>query len=158
MRMKIKGLPLGLAVTVVTAYFALGMPHPVLSSAKIAKSPHASNGSPAAPGRSEGDDAENDARDDPASASARGHGRVVSFAAHCPITGPSHGVVVRSVASDPRATMADARSACASAMHRAAKSQSAKGSKKTPPWGPHGRSTDAYGKNRVGSKGRFTNR
>jgi hypothetical protein len=137
MRMKIGGLSLAIAVAIVTASFAFAMPH-VLLSAKTVKSPdRASSGSPKAPGS---DDSQDEARDDQEPSPAhQGHGQVVSLAAHCPIIGPGHGVLVRSVASDPHASMSDARSACASALRTAPRII---GESKL-----HGRSAQAHRKN-----------
>ena len=44
------------------------------------------------------------------------HGAAVSTAAHCPIKGRAHGELVRSIAQDKDATVADAEAACAAAL------------------------------------------
>ena len=44
------------------------------------------------------------------------HGQVVRVAAHCPIKGSAHGVLVSSIARDKDATVADAEAACEEAL------------------------------------------
>lgn len=48
------------------------------------------------------------------------HGAAVSTAAHCPVKGRAHGELVRSIAQDKDATVADAEAACAAALAAAA--------------------------------------
>jgi hypothetical protein len=50
------------------------------------------------------------------------HGRVVRVAAHCDVKGRAHGELVRSIAKDREATVADAESACDEAMAAAEQS------------------------------------
>lgn len=44
------------------------------------------------------------------------HGSAVSVAAHCPLKGAAHGALVRSIAKDKQATVADAEAACEEAL------------------------------------------
>lgn len=48
------------------------------------------------------------------------HGAAVSTAAHCPIKGKAHGELVRSIAKDKGATVADVEAACEAALAAAA--------------------------------------
>lgn len=54
--------------------------------------------------------------DDEGGEKADNHGKVVSTAAHCDVKGKAHGELVRSIAKDKAATVADAEAACAAAM------------------------------------------
>ena len=58
--------------------------------------------------------------EDPEGAGAENHGKVVSTAAHCDVKGRAHGELVRSIAKDKDATVADAQAACEAAMAAAA--------------------------------------
>ncbi len=60
----------------------------------------------------DGDDQRGDSEDKPAD----NHGGVVSAAAHCPLKGAAHGALVRSIAKDKQATVADAEAACKEAL------------------------------------------
>lgn len=68
---------------------------------------------PTARGDKKRDGEENGSRPD-------NHGAAVSTAAHCDVKGRAHGELVRSIAKDEDATVADAEAACAAAMDAAA--------------------------------------
>jgi hypothetical protein len=57
-----------------------------------------------------------DLEDEGEGGQATNHGRVVRVAAHCDVKGRAHGELVRSIAKDREATVADAESACDEAM------------------------------------------
>lgn len=58
---------------------------------------------------------EEDGKDHP-----ENHGAAVSTAAHCPVKGKAHGELVRSIAQDKDATVAEAEAACEAALAAAA--------------------------------------
>jgi hypothetical protein len=62
------------------------------------------------------DDQEQDDNDDAEGDHPDNHGAAVSTAAHCPIKGREHGELVRSIAHDKDATVADAKAACEAAL------------------------------------------
>ncbi|MGH2748055.1 MAG: hypothetical protein ACRDKB_09050 [Actinomycetota bacterium] len=67
-----------------------------------------------------GDDLEGDVVEDEPEPDFNGdgdnHGKVVSTAAHCPIKGRAHGMLVSEIARDKDATVADAEQACEEAL------------------------------------------
>lgn len=112
------GLIVMVALAVMTAAFAYAMPGLQNVSAEtedpslvVVESPTGSTHTPTAdatPAEDEDDEA--------ADGKADNHGKVVSTAAHCDIKGKAHGELVRSIAKDKEATVADAEAACQAAI------------------------------------------
>lgn len=103
------------------------------------------------------EEAENETEeaDDASEESGDNHGKVVSTAAHCPVKGRAHGALVRSIAKDKDATVADAEAACEAMMAAVADgtfaqtgkpdkgAAPAKEKKSHPGKGPHGKEDDS---------------
>lgn len=116
------GLVLGLALAVLAAGFAYAMPRMKNVSADgdpaviVATPTPTPTETPfveptAAPKEEEAEETDEDGDAKPAN-----HGKAVSTAAHCDIKGRTHGELVRSIARDKDATVADAEAACAAAL------------------------------------------
>ena len=116
------GLPLTLALAVLAAGFAYAMPHLKTVSADsqdatlvvVDASPTGSTHTPTA-SASPTPEAE-DIDEEDGTEKADNHGKVVSTAAHCDVKGKAHGELVRSIAQDKDATVADAQAACDAAL------------------------------------------
>ena len=113
------GLPLSLALAVLAAGFAYAMPQLQSVSADADDAIAVVEASPtgsthtltASPSPEASDDDNEDGTE-----RADNHGKVVSTAAHCDIKGKAHGELVRSIAKNKDATVADAQAACDAAL------------------------------------------
>lgn len=119
-------LPVALALVVLAAGFAYAMPRAYSTSAEgrgtaepeviVATTP---TPTPTATATATPDPELTETPDDGGAeegAKTDNHGRAVSTAAHCDIPGKAHGELVRSVAKNKDATVADAEAACAAAI------------------------------------------
>lgn len=120
------GLPLTLALAVLAAGFAYAMPHlktvsadsqdaNLVVEATPTGSTHTTTASPTPGSDDANEDTEQDTDED-GPGKPDNHGKVVSTAAHCDVKGRAHGELVRSIAKDKAATVADAQAACDAAM------------------------------------------
>ena len=114
---------LALVLAVLAAGFAFAMPRLQQVSAEtedavleVVSSPTGSTHTTTATPSPSPTDEPDDGDDDDGEAKADNHGKVVSTAAHCDIKGRAHGELVRSIAQDKDATVADAEAACAAAI------------------------------------------
>ena len=151
---KFKGLTTAIMAFIVGTGVAYGLPHSSALSSHKLKQPHPSSSkahgsdqSLGSEGTESPDPEETPAAGDEAHSDARkgSHGAAVSTAAHCAIKGSAHGALVSSVASKPGVTVAQARSACASAKAAVAvvHGKSAEAHKAVP-----GKSHEEHGKGR----------
>jgi hypothetical protein len=134
MRLKLLGALITLAALLLGVGVAYGLPHSnALASRTAKKEKHEA-------GPSEG--TEQSRRED-ASNPHGGHGAVVSAAARCILKGAAHGALVRSVATDKRATPAASISACkeAGGTQRTGPGNSAWAHNKA-----HGKANESHGK------------
>jgi hypothetical protein len=133
------GLPLALALVIFAAGFAYAMPRMQNTSAEgtveepevvVVQTPVATATPTATPTPEPTEEPEDDGED--GEHKADNHGKAVSTAAHCDIKGKAHGELVRSIAKDKDATVADAEAACAAALAAQEASESTEGSKTKP--------------------------
>ena len=111
------GLVVMVALAVMAAAFAYAMPSVQNVSAEtedsslvVVESPTGSTHTPTADATPSPEDTEG------SNEKADNHGKVVSTAAHCDVKGRAHGELVRSIAKDKEATVADAEAACQAAL------------------------------------------
>jgi hypothetical protein len=112
------GMPVAMALVLLAAGFAYAMPRAMNTSADgeqvaplVSPTPSITPTATVSPTPepTESDDGDDGGAKD-------NHGEVVSTAAHCPVKGKAHGELVRSIAKDKDATVADAEAACAAAL------------------------------------------
>lgn len=143
---KLKSVMLGIAFGAFSIGFAYAMPHMLVSASQSSEddpaveATHIDDDLAASPDPSE-TEVEEQGSDDPDGEKADNHGSAVSTAAHCDVKGRAHGELVRSIAHDKDATVADAEAACAAAMAAAATGDSAKDKEH----GSKGKSDEAHG-------------
>ena len=113
------GLPVALALVVLAAGFAYAMPNAYTASAEEEGSPETvavvASESPT-PEPTESPVEVTTENDTEGGGGKDNHGAAVSTAAHCDVHGKAHGELVRSIAKDKDATVADAEAACAAAV------------------------------------------
>lgn len=111
----VKSLLTAIVFTAVAVGFAFAMPAIVTTSARVPTElepvVEASVLPTHTPTASVPPEEENEDKEHPDN-----HGAAVSIAAHCPIKGKAHGELVRSIAKDKDATVADAETACDAAL------------------------------------------
>lgn len=118
------GLVLGLALAVLAAGFAYAMPRMKNVSAEgdpavVVESPTPTpspSETPFVEPTKVPEEEKVEESDEDGDAKPANHGKAVSTAAHCDIKGRAHGELVRSIAQDKDATVADAEAACAAAL------------------------------------------
>lgn len=114
-------LPVALVLVVLAAGFAYAMPRAYSTSAEgggTAEPEVIVTPTPTPTATATPDPELTETLDDEAEegTKADNHGRAVSTAAHCDIRGKAHGELVRSIAKDKEATVADAEAACTAAI------------------------------------------